>query len=158
MLSTRFAHIALNCKDLDAVEAFYCRYFGFRRARLIDLGADRIVFLKSDDCYLELFNAKSEQPFAAPVADGPQWPGVRHIAFTVDNVDAKLAELGREVTLSLGPAGFDAFIPGWRTAWVKDPEGNIVEITQGFRDDESLVEQASQQMPSRQTDPMGCAS
>ena len=158
MLASRFAHIALNCRDLDAIEAFYTRFFGFRRARLIDLGADRIVFLKSADCYLELFNAKGERPFAEPAADGPQWSGVRHIAFTVENVDAKLAELGDAVTLSLGPAGFDAFIPGWRTAWVKDPEGNIVEITQGFRDDASLVEQATQQSPSRETDPMGCAS
>jgi glyoxylase I family protein len=135
MLSTRFAHIALNCRNLDQIEAFYCRFFGFRRARLIDLGADRIVFLKSADCYLELFNSKGERPFAAPSADGPTWPGVRHIAFTVDNVDAKLAELGQAVTLSLGPANFDDFIPGWRTAWVKDPEGNIIEITQGFKDE-----------------------
>ena len=29
---------------------------------------------------------------------------------------------------------FDAFIPGWRTVWVADPDGNIVEISQGFKD------------------------
>jgi len=29
---------------------------------------------------------------------------------------------------------FDAFIPGWKTAWVSDPDGNILEISQGFKD------------------------
>jgi glyoxylase I family protein len=32
---------------------------------------------------------------------------------------------------------FDAFIPGWRTVWVSDPAGNIVEITQGYVDEPS---------------------
>lgn len=137
MINTCFAHVALNCRDLDRMEAFYCRYFGFHRARLIDLGDDRIVFLRSGDCCLELFRAKQPLPFAAPQADGPTWPGVRHLAFSVENVDAKLAELGDQVTPSLGPLDFDSFIPGWRTAWVKDPEGNIVEITQGYRDQEN---------------------
>jgi glyoxylase I family protein len=31
---------------------------------------------------------------------------------------------------------FDAFIPGWRSVWVADPEGNIVEISHGFVDEE----------------------
>ena len=30
--------------------------------------------------------------------------------------------------------GFEDFIPGWRTVWVADPDGNIVEISQGFVD------------------------
>ena len=29
---------------------------------------------------------------------------------------------------------FDAFIPGWRTVWVLDPDGVIVEVSQGYRD------------------------
>jgi glyoxylase I family protein len=32
---------------------------------------------------------------------------------------------------------FNDFIPGWRTAWIADPEGNIVEISQGFTDQEN---------------------
>ncbi len=39
--------------------------------------------------------------------------------------------------LPSGPFDFDAFIPGWRTVWVADPEGNIVEITQGYQDEEN---------------------
>ena len=32
---------------------------------------------------------------------------------------------------------FGAFIPGWRTAWVADPDGIIVEISQGFVDQDN---------------------
>ncbi len=60
--------------------------------------------------------------------------GVRHIAFQVENVDAKLAEMGDAAKITLGPLDFDGFIPGWRTVWISDPEGNIVEISQGYKD------------------------
>jgi glyoxylase I family protein len=66
------------------------------------------------------------------------YPGWRHIAFKVDDVDAKLAEMGSDAQVSLGPLSFDDFIPGWRTVWVTDPEGNIVEISQGYTDQENL--------------------
>jgi glyoxylase I family protein len=55
----------------------------------------------------------------------------------VDNVEAKLAEMGEDARITLGPLDFDAFIPGWRTVWVADPDGNIVEISQGYVDQEN---------------------
>jgi glyoxylase I family protein len=55
----------------------------------------------------------------------------------VDNVDAKLAEMGNDAKITLGPLSFDDVIQGWRTAWVADPEGNIVEISQGYVDQEN---------------------
>jgi glyoxylase I family protein len=132
MIAAPFSHIALNCRDMAATERFYARYFGFRRARVIDLGEDQIVFLKAGPVYLELFRATDATP--APVADhdGPAWPGVRHLAFQVADVDAKLAEIGADAHVSLGPLAFDDLIPGWKTAWIRDPDGLIVEISQGF--------------------------
>jgi glyoxylase I family protein len=55
----------------------------------------------------------------------------------VDDVDAKLAEMGNDAKITLGPVDFDNVIPGWRTAWLADPEGNIVEISQGYVDQEN---------------------
>ena len=72
----------------------------------------------------------------AATADGPHYPGWRHIAFKVDDVDATLAAMGADAKVTLGPLDFDAFIKGWRTVWVADPDGNIVEISQGFTDQE----------------------
>ncbi|MDI9547412.1 MAG: VOC family protein, partial [Chloroflexota bacterium] len=57
----------------------------------------------------------------------------------VDSVDAKLAEMGDDAVVTLGPLDFDDFIPGWRTVWVADPDGNIIEISQGFADQSSAT-------------------
>jgi glyoxylase I family protein len=134
MIPAPFAHVALNCTDMAATERFYIEHFGFRRARVIDLGEDKIIFLKSGSMYLELFHATSVLPAPQAEQDGPAWPGVRHLAFQVSDVDAKLAEMGAEAQVTLGPLAFDSFIPGWKTAWVRDPDGLIVEISQGFVD------------------------
>ena len=132
-----FHHMAIACDDPIKVERFYTKYFGFQRARVLPLGDTQIVFIKSGSAYLELFQSKETRPSLRAVADGPWYPEWRHIAFKVADVDAKLAEMGAEAQITLGPFGFEAFIPGWRTVWVSDPEGNIVEITQGFVDEAS---------------------
>ena len=129
-----FSHVSLNCRDPLAMERYYCRHFGFRRARVIPLGGDQIVFLKSGGVYLELFKTAETGPVRRGDKDGPASPGVRHIAFKVDDVDAKLAEMGAEARVTLGPLDFKDFIPGWRTVWVADPEENVVEISQGYTD------------------------
>jgi glyoxylase I family protein len=132
-----FSHVALNCRDPLATEQFYTRHFGFRRARVIPLGDEQIVFLKSGAVYLELFQAKGDPPGAALEKDGPAYRGVRHLAFQVDDVDGKLAEMGAAANITAGPMDFGAFIPGWRTVWIADPDGNIVEISQGYTDQEN---------------------
>jgi glyoxylase I family protein len=132
-----FVHVALNCEDLGVIERFYTKHFGFRRARVVQLGDDQILFIKAGCIYMELFKAKEERPIPRADRDGPVFAGLRHIAFQVDDLDAKLEELGDEVKLMLGPMEFDDFIVGWRSAWVADPEGNIIEISQGYVDQEN---------------------
>jgi glyoxylase I family protein len=136
-MSLVFSHVALNCRDPLATERFYVRHFGFRRARVIPLGAEQIVFLKAGTMYLELFAAKGDPPGTPAEKDGPGYRGVRHLAFQVDDVDATLAAMGGDAVVTLGPLDFDAFIPGWRTVWVADPDGNIVEISQGYTDQDN---------------------
>ena len=137
MTAVNFHHVAISCRDPLAVERFYTEHFGFTRSRVIPLGNVQLVFIKSGNLYLELFQAEGDAPAPPAGADGPHYPGVRHLAFKVDDVDAKLAELGAAARVTLGPLDFDAFIPGWRTVWVADPEGNIVEISQGYVDQEN---------------------
>ncbi len=133
----KFAHVSMSCADPRRIEAFYAKHFGFHRARVCPLpGGNEIVFLKSGDVYLELFKAEGNRPVAVWGEDGPHFPGLRHIAFQVTDVDRKLEEMGSDAHVTLGPMSFDAFIPGWRTAWVADPEGNVVEISQGYVDQE----------------------
>lgn len=137
MASLRFSHVAISCADPIALERFYTKHFGFQRSRVIPLGEEQIVFLKGGDMYLELFQAQGDPPAPKADKDGPGYPAWRHIAFQVDDVDAQLAAMGDAATITLGPFGFDDFIPGWRTVWVADPEGNIIEISQGYTDQEN---------------------
>ena len=112
-------HLALTCKDMARIERFYTKHFGFTRARVIDLGnGAQIIFIKSGNLYLELFAANGEAPAPPPQNDGYPWAGWRHLAFKVDNVDAKLAEMGADAQIKLGPMSFDSFIQGWRSAWI----------------------------------------
>lgn len=137
MVKTSFLHIGVTCRDQKKFEEFYSRYFGFRRARTIQLGDNKeLVFLKDQGgFYFEIFPMDEESPVPPSELDGPHYPGWRHIAFMVDDVDAKLEEMGTDAIITLGPLSFDDFITGWKTVWVKDPEGNIVEISQGYKDE-----------------------
>ncbi len=136
------SHVAISCKNPLASERFYTRYFGFRRARVIPLGNEQIIFVKSGGTYLELFQSKGESPLPAFQNDGPAYPGIRHLAFQVKNVDEKLSEMGADAHITLGPLDFNDFIPGWRSVWVADPDGNIVEISQGYVDQENPAQLA----------------
>ena len=131
--NVRWSHVGLNCRDQTITEAFYRDLFGFHRARVIEAGGSRIIFLRAGDIYLELFATDAEPQ--EPKADGPQNPGVaRHLAFQVDDVDEFLARADNQLPISLGPLAFDDFISGWKTVWVTDPDGVVVEVSQGYRD------------------------
>ena len=131
--AVRWSHVGLNCRDQAVTEAFYRDWFGFHRARVIEADGTRVVFLRAGDAYLELFGSTAAP--REPEADGPQNPGVaRHLAFQVDDVDEFLARAKGQVPVSLGPLAFDEFIAGWRTVWVTDPDGVVVEVSQGYRD------------------------
>jgi glyoxylase I family protein len=132
----KFAHVALSCKNMAETQRFYTTHFGYRVARVVPLGDAKIVYLKCGEAYLELFPAEGGREGSLPVADGPHGQGIRHIAFQTDNVDAKIASMGADARVTLGPLDFNDFIPGWRTVWVADPDGNIVEISQGYVDAE----------------------
>lgn len=133
----RWSHVGLNCRDPRLTRDFYARWFGFTPARVVPVGGQEIIFIRRGEAYLELFPADpaAAQPSAG---DGPAAPGlIRHLAFQVEDVDEFLAGLGPEADVTLGPLGFDDFIPGWRTVWLRDPDGVIVEVSQGYRDQDA---------------------
>lgn len=135
-----FSQVAITCKDAIATEKFYTQYFGFKRARVAKLpDGDQIVFIKMGDSafYLEIFQAKEDAPIPPATNDGYQFPSVRHLAFKVSSVDEKLAEIGDAAKITLGPLNFDDYIPGWRTVWLADPDGRVIELSEGFVDEEN---------------------
>lgn len=133
MTAPQWSHTALNCADQARTEQFYTRWFGFTRVRVVTLPGAEIVFLRNGPVLLELFGVTGAA--AEAIQDGPHDRGaVRHIAFQTDDVDAFLQRMGNAAQVSLGPIGFDDVIPGWRTVWLRDPDGVVVEVSQGYRD------------------------
>lgn len=130
----KWAHVGLNCRDVGTTERFYAGVFGFERARSVPMDGGAVVFLRRDDTHLELFPADGE--VEPPGNDGPPQAGaIRHLAFQVEDVDAFLAGLGDRAPTTFGPMGFDEVIPGWRTVWISDPDGVVIEVSQGYRDE-----------------------
>ena len=107
----------------------------------IGSGRDQVLFLgsRTSPMYLELFASKGDDPASVPQGAGPESPGFRHLAFQVDDLDAKLAEMGSDARITLGPLDFSSVIAGWRTAWLADPDGRVVEISQAFVDQLELA-------------------
>jgi glyoxylase I family protein len=130
-----YAHVGLTCDNAAVMEEFYTKHLGFRRAKVIPLGEKQIVMLKNNEgVYIEVFQSDEPRPVPPAGADGPHYGGFRHLSFNVDSVDKKLEEMGSAAQISLGPLNFDDFIKGWRSVWLKDPEGNIVELSEGYKD------------------------
>ena len=130
-------HIGLNCEDPIAIERWYARHFGFERLRVYLPGPDQVVVIGNGGVALELFPAKGEAPGARGENDGPPTPGPRHMTFLVDDLDQKLGEMGDEARVTLGPIDMSAFIDDMRVVWISDPEGNIVELNQGYTDEKN---------------------
>lgn len=137
MATTSFSHVAMVCKDPIAVEKFYTKHFGFRRGRVYLPGPGQVVVINSGNLSLEIFPATQESKQPPAGGAGPEYPGWRHLAFLVNDLDAKLKEMGADARITLGPLDMGQFIPGMRVAWLADPEGNIVELNQGYVDEKN---------------------
>ena len=128
-------HIAFFCHDIKAQERFYTQYLGFKRTRVFKHGEpDEFVMLRSGETCLELFT--SEAP--AEARGGEQAIGFRHLAFLVEDLDAKVTELA-DAGFEMGEirdAGHLA--PNLRICFFNDPEGNILELMNSYSDQEDV--------------------
>ncbi len=135
MAAIAFSHIALTCNDPIRIEAFYTKHFGFKRARVYDPGEHEVVMIRLGDFYIELFPAQEKRPYAPPEKDGYPFAGMRHFCFEVDDLEGILSKMSEAAVLSLGPLDMGQYISNMKVAWIKDPEGNIIELNQGYKDE-----------------------
>jgi catechol 2,3-dioxygenase-like lactoylglutathione lyase family enzyme len=136
-----FAHPGLVVPDLDQACVFYEKMFGFRpfceegwtdspisdRVVGLDGSACRGVTLAGHNCYLELFEFSSPLPTGpSPASLGAHEPGIRHLAFFVDDVQVEYDRL-----MSLGGKMLGAptdIGDGVYAVYCRDPFGNIIEL------------------------------
>lgn len=121
---TGIGHVALRVRDIDAVLPFYRDILGFAEMfRMHRDGKLWIVYLRiTDTQFIELF------PDGIGEVPGREDVGLTHVCWTVDDMDAALAELEeRGVRLSTPLRRGNS---GNLQAWITDPEGNRVELMQ----------------------------
>jgi len=124
-------HISFKCRDRQAMEQFYTTHFGFRRARVFNAGKpNELLLLKLASTRLEL----SQAPAGATACGPEPAVGYAHLAFEVECLETIIAAL-HAANIPAGPIrDCAAALPGMRVCFLKDPDGNNVELMQGYSD------------------------
>lgn len=147
-----FAHPALVVKDLTKMRSFYCDAFGFvpfsedteswqdnpaiDAAIGVTASSVRGCMLAGHNCFLELFEFLEPASHAAPPEHClPQDAGLRHLCFYVDDLDA---EWSRLLALGATPLGTPQKLQGVPAVYMRDPEGNIIELAEMTNPGEDL--------------------
>jgi len=121
-------YIVLIVEDLDRALHFYTRVLGLRLGHRsgdyaqLDTGATRFA-LYTRSAMAETLSI----PLAVPAANAPGF----EIGFKVADVDAAFSELVARGAPAVVPPT-DRFW-GQRTAYVRDPDGHLVELAQDLR-------------------------
>jgi catechol 2,3-dioxygenase-like lactoylglutathione lyase family enzyme len=146
----RIDHVNIVVEDLDAMAHFYRDILQLRQDRtttiagrwldntvgLHDVVADVVFFRMGGGANLELMRYR--QPAGTPSSglDVPNTPGIRHIAFRVQNIEEAVAGLERAGVEFMSqvqevPADQLALDQGIqkRLIYFRDPEGNLLELS-----------------------------
>ena len=124
-------HLAMNCRDIRRSEAFYAKHFGFRRARTFNAGTGgEFVLIRLGATCLELFAA----PAGAPAVEGEPAVGFKHLAFEVPDLEAMRKQLAADGVAVGDTIDCTSILSGMKVCFFKDPDGNLLEIMQGYKD------------------------
>ncbi|WP_370964281.1 VOC family protein [Amycolatopsis sp. cg9] len=131
----RFHHVSVSVADLDAQRRWYADALGFTEVveqfEVPEAGVRTAVVQTGGGTRIELIErAGSTRPetFADPV-DVLRVQGYGHWALEVDDLDATYARLTGAGARAVWPPA-DAVRPGARFGYVKDLEGNLIELIQ----------------------------
>jgi catechol 2,3-dioxygenase-like lactoylglutathione lyase family enzyme len=134
----RFNHVSISVADLDAQVAWYRQALGFTEVveqyELPEPPVRTAVLQAAPGIRIELIerggSARTGE-YSDPL-DMTRSQGYGHWAIDVDDLDAALASLLDAGATEVWPPA-DAVAPGARFAYVKDPEGNLIELIQPAR-------------------------
>lgn len=142
MTIQRMDHVGIVVEDLEAATEFFVE-LGLEvqgTGEVEDERADRIVGLDGVRSQLVMLQSKDGQRLlelvkfhspASPAGDpeAPSHaPGIRHLAFVVDDVDAAVAGLRARGTELVGE--LVSYGSSYRLCYVRGPEGIIVELAE----------------------------
>lgn len=135
-------HVAMATTDLDAMQRFYCEMFDMRLLASgawenvpeydamvgLERSSARFALLGGANVALELFQYFTPDPGPAEANRPVNRPGITHLGFAVDDLDAEYARLSRAgVRFHAPPSGSESDSP-IRAVYGRDPEGNVFEL------------------------------
>ena len=126
----RIKHIALTTKDPAKTAAFYKEAFGLQEVRRAPIGA---VFLIDGYINVAILNWKTEKS-ADVGAHGPNFDGIHHFGFEVDDLDEACQKLENAHAQRLtAKDGVDATMAGgghanFEMKW-SGPDGVVIDIS-----------------------------
>jgi catechol 2,3-dioxygenase-like lactoylglutathione lyase family enzyme len=129
-----FDHVGLSVADLDAQRRFYADALGMTEVdeefAMPEAHIRSTILRGADGLKIELIERGGSVPqeFTDPF-DGAGTQGYFHWAVYVADLDATFGSL-LEAGASVVSAPAPAVRPGARFAYVKDPEGNLLELIQ----------------------------
>ena len=139
MESLRTHHVGVTVSDLDRLVGFYRDVLGldlvaeftvtgaaFAEGVGVPDATGHFAHLDGGGARIELVAYEPEGP-SRPTGDVNE-PGAAHLGFAVDDVDGFYAELPPEVETVSAPRTTES---GTRILFLRDPEGNLVEVLEG---------------------------
>ena len=130
-MSVRIEHANLHVRDIDAMVRFLKTAFPeFEIRREGGEGNDRWMHIGTTDTYIAMNQARDEP--AEPFVPYSGKPGVNHLGYEVDNVDA-LRE--RMAAAGYRDSTYPNNHPHRKRVYFYDPEGNDWEFVQYFSAD-----------------------
>jgi catechol 2,3-dioxygenase-like lactoylglutathione lyase family enzyme len=142
MTIQRIDHVGIVVDDLQAATAFFLE-LGFKlhgEGRVEGGWVDRVVGLEGVRAEIAMVEAPDGHgrleltKFHAPSARGgdrhvpANTPGIRHIAFVVDDIDAVIASVRARGAELVGEV--ERYGDSYRLCYVRGPEGIIVELAE----------------------------
>jgi catechol 2,3-dioxygenase-like lactoylglutathione lyase family enzyme len=134
MTTPVFDHVGLSVADLDEQRRFYREALGMTEVdeefAMPEAHVRSTILRSPDGLKIELIErgGSAPQEFGDPY-DGAGTQGYFHWALYVENLDATFANILKAGASEVSaPAA--AVRPGARFAYVKDPEGNLLELIQ----------------------------
>lgn len=126
-----FAYAGLSVADLDTEIQFYQTSLDLHVAHRGLVGEVRTAILRSPSGLgIELIQRPgSAAPTAATAYEAAAQQGLTHVAVSTDDLEASVALMLRAGG-SIVSAPAPALRPGFRFAYIKDPEGHLIEVLQ----------------------------